>query len=230
MRRETAAMTSNDYQFWLTANGEKEKMQLPVNPEKITVKRNSNNDRVNIAGLGEITIIKDGKAVEFSFSSFFPATYFPGAKVKKMTSPLTLVKKIESWQESKKPIHFVVTKCGIDIYCTIESFSYSEVGGDVGTYSYSITLKEYREITVRKITVDTTTKKATVKNNTQRVDNTQKPKTYTVVSGDCLWNIAKKFYGDGSKYTKIYEANKTMIGTGNPNLIYAGQVLTIPDL
>ena len=148
-------MTSNDYQFWLTANGEKEKMQLPVNPEKITVKRNSNNDRVNIAGLGEITIIKDRKAVEFSFSSFFPATYFPGAKVKKMTSPLTLVKKIESWQESKKPIHFVVTKCGIDIYCTIESFSYSEVGGDVGTYSYSITLKEYREITVRKITVDT---------------------------------------------------------------------------
>ena len=54
-----------------------------------------------------------------------------------------------------------------------------------------------------------------------------KPKTYTVKSGDCLYNIAKKYYGDGSKYTKIYEANKKIIGS-NPNLIKAGQVLTIP--
>lgn len=44
---------------------------------------------------------------------------------------------------------------------------------------------------------------------------------------DCLWNIAKKFYGNGAKYTVIYNANKGIIG-GNPNLIYPGQVLTIP--
>ena len=50
--------------------------------------------------------------------------------------------------------------------------------------------------------------------------------TYTVKKGDCLWNIAKKFYGNGSKYTKIYEANKDKIK--NPQLIYAGQVLVIP--
>lgn len=48
--------------------------------------------------------------------------------------------------------------------------------------------------------------------------------TYTVVKGDALWNIAKKFYGDGSKYTIIANAN----GISNPNLIYPGQVLTIP--
>lgn len=52
-------------------------------------------------------------------------------------------------------------------------------------------------------------------------------RTYTVVKGDCLWNIAKKFYGNGADYTKIYNANKGVIG-GNPNLIYPGQVLVIP--
>jgi len=67
-----------------------------------------------------------------------------------------------------------------------------------------------------------------VKNTQQRIDNSQKPKTYTVVSGDCLWNIAKKFYGNGSQYAKIYEVNKKTIGS-NPNLIYPGQVLTIPN-
>lgn len=50
--------------------------------------------------------------------------------------------------------------------------------------------------------------------------------TYTVVKGDCLWNIAKKYYKKGSSYTKIYNANKDKIK--NPNLIYPGQVLTIP--
>ena len=51
--------------------------------------------------------------------------------------------------------------------------------------------------------------------------------SYTVAKGDCLWNIAKRFYGDGSKYTVIYDANKGIVG-GDPNRIYPGQVLTIP--
>jgi phage protein D len=50
--------------------------------------------------------------------------------------------------------------------------------------------------------------------------------TYTVVKGDCLWNIAKKFYGSGAKYTIIFNANRGIIK--NPSLIYPGQVLTIP--
>lgn len=51
--------------------------------------------------------------------------------------------------------------------------------------------------------------------------------TYTVKKGDCLWTIAKKFYGSGSDWKKIYEANNGVIG-GNPNLIYPGQTFTIP--
>ena len=35
--------------------------------------------------------------------------------------------------------------------------------------------------------------------------------TYTVVRGDSLWNIAKKFYGSGAKYTIIYDANIDVI-------------------
>lgn len=51
--------------------------------------------------------------------------------------------------------------------------------------------------------------------------------SYTVKSGDSLWAIAKKYYGSGAMYTKIYEANKDIIGK-NPNLIYPGQQLIIP--
>ncbi|OBI66826.1 LysM peptidoglycan-binding domain-containing protein [Mycobacterium sp. E796] len=49
-------------------------------------------------------------------------------------------------------------------------------------------------------------------------------RTYTVESGDSLWAIAERFYGDGSKYQVIAEAS----GIPDPDLIQPGQVLTIP--
>ena len=50
------------------------------------------------------------------------------------------------------------------------------------------------------------------------------PRTYTVVSGDTLWAISERFYGDGSKYQVIADAS----GISNPDLIHPGQELTIP--
>jgi LysM domain len=50
------------------------------------------------------------------------------------------------------------------------------------------------------------------------------PRTYTVVSGDTLWAISERFYGDGSRYQQIADAS----GISNPDLIHPGQVLTIP--
>ena len=49
---------------------------------------------------------------------------------------------------------------------------------------------------------------------------------YTVKRGDTLSAIAKTYYKDGSKYPRIFEANKPMLG--DPNKIYPGQVLRIP--
>lgn len=50
--------------------------------------------------------------------------------------------------------------------------------------------------------------------------------TYTVVSGDSLSKIAKKFYGDANAWKQIFEANRDKIS--NPDMIHPGQVLTIP--
>lgn len=51
---------------------------------------------------------------------------------------------------------------------------------------------------------------------------------YTVVSGDNLWNIAKRFFnGDGTQWRKIFNANRSVIGN-NPDLIRPGEHLEIP--
>jgi nucleoid-associated protein YgaU len=50
--------------------------------------------------------------------------------------------------------------------------------------------------------------------------------TYRVVRGDSLWKIAARFYGDPRRYPEIAAANRIR----NPDLIFPGQLLTIPDV
>ena len=64
----------------------------------------------------------------------------------------------------------------------------------------------------------------------QMVVSTPAPEAryHTVEKGDTLSKIAKTMYGDAMKYPAIFEANKPMLK--DPNLIYPGQVLRIPEL
>lgn len=48
-----------------------------------------------------------------------------------------------------------------------------------------------------------------------------KEKQYVVKKGDCLWDIAEAQLGDGMCWSRIYEANKALIGD-DPNLLYVG--------
>jgi len=50
--------------------------------------------------------------------------------------------------------------------------------------------------------------------------------SYSVKSGDTLSKISKQFYGDATKYMKIYEANRDTLS--DPDKIKPGQVLKIP--
>ena len=100
--------------------------------------------------------------------------------------------------------------------CTIESFSYGEQDA-TGDIYFTVLLKEYKKITVKKASKKNTSKRSTKKST---------KKKHTVKKGDTLWKIAKKYYGKGSKYKKIYNANKKKIS--NPNKLTVGLVLTIP--
>jgi len=54
-----------------------------------------------------------------------------------------------------------------------------------------------------------------------------KARTYTVLSGDTLWKIAERMYGNGSQYMKIFEANTDLLES--PDRIFPGQELKIPE-
>lgn len=59
-------------------------------------------------------------------------------------------------------------------------------------------------------------------------EEAREPVFYTVEPGDTLSKIAEQHYGDASKYPILFEANQPLLQ--DPNRIYPGQVLRIPDL
>jgi nucleoid-associated protein YgaU len=54
------------------------------------------------------------------------------------------------------------------------------------------------------------------------------PNSYTIRSGDCLWNIAKNQLGDATKWQEIYKLNVDKLGS-NPDLIYPGTSIQLPN-
>lgn len=51
------------------------------------------------------------------------------------------------------------------------------------------------------------------------------PESYEVRKGDCLWDIADVFLGDGARYTELLTHNKEVLY--DPDLLYPGTVLQI---
>ena len=146
---------------------------------------------------------------------------------------------LENLKVNKSAFQFIVVRKfpdGKSIYDTnikvaLEDYTITDTTDEGFDTKVKIKLKQYREYSTKTVKVTIKQYKPPVVTRTVTTNNTAtatKPsgQNYTVKRGDCLWNIAKKFYGNGSKYTTIYNANRDKIK--NPNLIYPGQVLWIP--
>ena len=199
---------------------------IPVLPSKLKVTSAGDNDTDTVLGLGEVLILRQKRLRTVSWDSFCPAhsaPYAPGV----ITPPLELIRAIQTARDALQPVRLLITGTDLDINVRmgIESFDYEERSGELGDLYYSIKLSEWKDYSPRRIVLQE--KKPTAKDPRRAGQPNGMPKTYTVVKGDCLWYIAKRFYGKGGEWPKIYSANKAIIG-GNPNLIYPGQVFTIP--
>lgn len=217
----------SNYKMTLIVGGRE--INIPVLPAKLNVSSPGKNERVTVLELGEVLLLRKKGLRILSWESFFPVSKAPYT-VGQIRDPVSIVQAIQKARDQKSPVRFLIT--GTDLDCNlrmgIDSFEYEERSGELGDLYYTIKLYEWKDISPKRIVLP---EKKEEPAKTQEPERPGKPeqtsKTYTVKPGDCLWNIAKAFYGKGSDYTKIYNANKGVIGS-NPNLIYAGQVFTIP--
>ena len=217
----------SNYGMTLIAGGRE--IDIPVLPEKLKVTSPGNNDTATVLVLGDILILRKKGLRTIAWDSFFPAHSAPYV-TGRVRDPVEIVQAIQAARDGLDPVRFLITGTDLDINVRmgVETFDYEERAGELGDFYYSIKLYEWRDYSAKRITLPAQkSEPAKAQEPTRAGQPASKPKTYTVKSGDCLWNIAKALYGNGADYTKIYNANKGTIGK-NPNLIYPGQTFTIP--
>lgn len=211
------------YSMYLTTAAGR-KLQIPVLPDKLAVSSSGKNKTETVLGLGEVLLLREKGLRTVSWESFFPvrsAPYVTGT----VREPIELVRAIQDVRDSRKPLWFRLLGTDLDINTQmgVDSFDYEERGGEPGDLYYSIKLSEWKDYGAKKLILSdgTATEQAQ-----ERSGGLPVGQSYTVRSGDSLWAIAKRTYGDGSKWKELYTANKSVVGS-NPNLIRAGEVLTL---
>lgn len=211
--------------------GKKREMTIPYLPERIA---RQDGDAIfisyEILGKGEVVVPAGNMLATYSWESEFPGEgyidkgmYRGGIKEPKAYDAL-----LNEWKANGTLLNLLVTGYPINVDGYIESYV-AEPSGGFGAIPYQISFKA----------IGNAGTSITTTNNTQGTTRpTTTSKTHTIKSGDTLWGIAQEYYNKGSLWTKIYEANKTIIEqtakkygrsfSDNGHWIYPGVVLTIP--
>ena len=213
---------------------------LPIPPENIKYSIGSKNNVVNIVDDTDYNFLRKASLTEISFEVIIPAVKYPFAMYEGVFLPQSYFLDIfKNFKDSKKPLRLFIARefpDGKKMYDThfnsvsLESYDITESAENGFDIIVSFLFKEYIDV---KTTVITVNSEGDINEEVIReVENSPKPviqsKTHTVKKGDSLWNIAKYYYGDGSKYKIIADANSDIIS--NPNKISIGQVIVIPNI
>lgn len=217
------------------------KMLCPIAPSKLQLKIGNKNKTMTLINEGEVNILKQAGLTEISFDLLLPNVKYPFATYKDgFVGANYFLNELEKLKTSKNPFQFIVTRTfpngkmlfDTDMKVSLESYDIKEDVKQGFDVVVSVKLKQYRDFATKTCNITFNNAKPTASVTTARpAENSPAPttnQTYTVKNGDCLWNIAKKFYGNGSKYKEIAVVNKDKIK--NPNLIYPGQTLIIPSI
>lgn len=237
---------NNGYNFYFQDGSDV--LTFPITPSSLSIRVGSNNKVVNLIDEGDINILKSPSLIEVEFEARFPMRKYPYSR--EVDSFQSYYDFIKSLKEEKKSFRFIVARTtpngnrtwDTNLLVALEDFTFDEDADEGDDVIVAFKLKQFKPYGVTTIQIKQDNAAPTTTSTSDKPRDTgnkgKKSETYTVKSGDCLWNIAKSKYGDGSKWKKIYEANKSVIestakkrgykSSSNGHWIFPGTKLTIP--
>ena len=207
------------------------KIQIPALPMEITCGADGRFATYEIMKKGQVNVPEGSNLETVEWEAMFPgADRQHEPWIRSWLDPMEYDEILTGWRENGTALKLVITETNINMDCHLASYRPTHSGG-YGDVTYSVILTEKKDITV----TSASTKKT---NSTSNRTTKSQSKTYTVKSGDCLWNIAKSYYGKGAEWKKIYNANKDVIekeakrrgksSSNNGDRIWPGTTLSIP--
>lgn len=222
---------------------------FPIAPSAIKTQIDNKNKTIELMNEGEVNVLRNAGLTSFSFELLLPNVKYPFAVYLNGFKPAKYyITILEVLKENKKPFPLTISRVNpkgevIDYtqkQVSIEEYSLTESVDNGLDVVASIELKEYKAYGTKTYPLpETSTKKEVKKERPAGKGSENVGKEYVIQSGDTLWSIAKKMYGDGSKWGAIFTANKKILDeaakkhgkadSGNGHWIYTGTKITIPD-
>ncbi len=163
-------------------------LRLPVNPEELPVTKDSDNSEYNVLGLGAITVPRRPKQREVEISRYFPARVTSAVLTpNQFREPEFYIDFFQSAMDERRVITYTPVRYMEDgtpyltsdpgFKCTVQSFSFTEKGGETGDFYYTLNIREWRDYAPKRVVAKTESQVETV----VETPNRQTPKSQVVV-------------------------------------------------
>ena len=228
------------YDFYL------DKILLPVAPPELQIKVNNQNRTVSLINFGEINVLRKEGLRDISFTCLIPQIEYPFAVYMDGFKPaLFFLDAFKELKESQEPFQFLVTrfkngellfesnyKVSLEYHVVTEDWENNTFDLEV-----EIVLKEFRDFGTKKVEIyeadAPNAPPQAIISQDRPAENPPKARTHTVVSGDSLWAIARRYLGDGNRWREIYNLNPQIaernLGSGRASYtIFPNQSLNLP--
>lgn len=197
---------------------------MPVAPGELKIKIKNQNKSFTLVSEGELNVLKSPGLSEISFTLLLPHTaygfavyesgfkrpdyflsLFERLKVTRQNFVLTILRQVERGEQLPYKT---------SMRCALETYTVKESAKDGLDFAVDLTLKQYIPYGVKTLTIKPSeSSNGSVATSTEDRDASSKTQadSYTIKSGDTLWDIARTALGDGSRWREVYTLNKAVL-------------------
>lgn len=200
-------------------------LTFPINPESYQLEAGRGIEEVPVVGYRDVPRIGSRRLNKLSFTALLPGRYDASLCNYGPTIPKSVdaEARLRRWSQGSQvdplyPLRVTIAGFLTDTMVLTELVTEHRANEERGDIWVTVTLVQWFDLKPKAWSYARPARKPAKAGTATR---------YVIQSGDTLWAIAKKHYGSGAEWRRIWERNKPM-RSGNPNLIYPGEVILIP--